>query len=139
MGIKVVGKKEQIVAAGKATQFGKGNKVAVGNVGPWTYRAQLAWIREQELDPDNLEESLKKLKRQKAVRGKAKINITRLVAITAIEKMLKTMDPGLFKEIINQTEGNLTQEIIIPATTPAPIDASSDEDAAAAYKSHIAK
>ncbi len=143
----MVGKPEQIIEAGKKTQFKKGNKAAVGNMGPNTYRAQLAWIREQDIDPRDLDGSLKKLKEQKIIKvgrsgskkNAVRINMTRLVAICALEKLLKNMDPTLFKEIINQTEGNLQQEIVIPTTIEAPTDFTTPEEAAAAYKNHVAK
>lgn len=136
----MVGKGDpKIAELGKKTRFKKGHKLSVGNKS-MTYRQQLAWVRDQEIDPNDIDGSIKKLLGIMPVKGKGnKLTISRAFAIRYIEKALKKCDPNLFDKIINQSEGNLTQEIIIPSTSPAPTDFISDEEAERVYREHINK
>lgn len=135
----MAGKKEQLIKVSKKTQFKKGNKAAVGHDGAKasTIRAQLAWVRDQDIDPADIDGSLNRLMNKKPHKGESSLNMGRLVAVRAFERLVKKMDPHLFDKVINQTEGNLTQEIVLPPGVPAPTKFVTDEEAAAAYQQFI--
>lgn len=113
----------KIGIAGKKTQFQKGNKVAVGNKS-MTYRSQLKWLRDQPIDPNDIDGSIRRLLGMPLIKGKNgqpdtghRLNISRVFVIRYLERALKKVDPDLFERIINQTEGKLKEDAPPPGAT----------------------
>jgi hypothetical protein len=130
--------RKDIAKDGKKTQFKKGNTKSKGHAGKWLFREQLDWIKGQDIDPNDIDGSFKKLMGIKAlVAGQhpkaEKINITRLFAIRYMERSIKKCDPILFEKIIDQTEGKLAETHIIKADKPIPMDGLTPENASKAY------
>lgn len=134
----MVGKKEQLIKVSKGTQFKKGNKAAAGSPGQETYRQAMEWIRNQDIDASNIDASLEKLRKMRAYKNEHPMNTARLVAIRAVERLLKKMEPHMLNTVINQTEGMLQQDIGIAAPLGnAPTEFATDAEAEAAYLKHI--
>lgn len=136
----MAGKKEIAIKNGEKTRFKKGNTASVGKKGnQYSYRAQLQWVMAQTVDAADLPGSIAKLAGIKAKKGPAPINADRMLAIRAYERTLMKMEPQMFNNLIDQSEGKLSQEIVIPSNDPAPLKFITDEEAEIAYKEFIGK
>ena len=119
---------------GAADPVEAGRKGGEATAANWEYRAWFKNLATQEIDSDpaKLEAELQRLKGDTG-----KITIAKLTVIRAIERTLKKMEPIMLEKVIDNTEGKLVQELVIPSTRNAPENNVTLEEAAIAYKEHI--
>lgn len=131
----------EISEKGKATRFGaaKGpNPVAAGQKSgevrecTGLMREQLRYISQQPIDDnlENIDAELKRLTRMKD----GKTTLARVGAVRLLERFIKKGDPRAAEVIMENTEGKLSQEIVIPPAKRAPLDKITPENAEAMYK-----
>lgn len=134
-------KDPDISEKGKATRFGapggpdpvesaqKANEVKECT---GLMREQLRYISQQPIDQnlDNIDAELKRLTRMKD----GKTTLARVGAVRLLERFIKKGDPAAATVIMENTEGKLSQEIILPKPKRAPLDKITPENAEAMYK-----
>lgn len=131
---------------GQATKFKKGHKLSTKEhrdpekaAEKASTRAQMRYLIAQDIstDPAQLDAEISRLLQVGSV--KAKAPISRIIALRAIEKVIKTMDNAALSTLIENTEGKMAQEIILPSKVEAPTTATTVEEAAANYKEFMPK
>ncbi len=134
----------EIAKAGAATQFGApggvdpveaGQKSGDARKEARSIRESLRYLGNQPISGDikELEEEMRRL--SQTADGKTTPN--RMAAARLLERLIKKADPALASTIMDNMEGKLSQEIVLPPTTRAPTGAITIEEAEAAYKAHM--
>jgi hypothetical protein len=137
---------ENIAEAGKATQFGQpgapdpvaaAKKKAAEEPARWSYRGHFKNLAAQDIstDPARINEELQRLRDELG----PKAPLAKMMAIRALERALKKMEPILLEKIIDNTEGKLSQTIFTPDKVIAEENPSSLEEAARIYNETVAQ
>ena len=131
---------------GHSTRFQKGHKLQVkGNKTRNLTRHTMTYLLLQPLklkfdksgglDMAALDESLLKLMYD----GKGETHAARVIAVRAIERVIKKMEPELLRQLVEMSEGKLKETIRIEDSEDAPVDNPTLEEAARAYQQLIGK
>lgn len=140
----VINENPNIAEAGKATQFGQpggpdpvacAKKKAAEEPARWSYRAHLKNLASQDVstDPTKMNEELQRLRDECGPRAP----LAKMIAIRALERMVKKMEPTLFEKVIDNTEGKLSQTIFTADKVLADENPGSLEEAARIYKETV--
>ena len=133
-----------IAEEGKATQFGaeggpdpREARKKVDEPARWSYRGHFKNLAAQDIstDPARINEELQRLRDELG----PKAPLAKMMAIRALERALKKMEPILLEKIIDNTEGKLSQTIFTPDKVIADENPSSLEEAARIYNETVAQ
>lgn len=105
-------KGDYLKGKGGPAKFKPGNKLQkLGK--PWSIRKELTYLAAQDIDPEKLDEELKRFLRTAGTKNISRSSLARIVAVRFFEKVIKKMDADMVNKLIENIEGKLVQPMDI--------------------------